>query len=88
MEVSFENEKFEDKIDYDEWSELLSFDCVFDLSMPDDWEDNLVNNELKHADCQEQEVKKEDNNVHVGGGRTPNQPVHIKYCVVSVNYYN
>ena len=40
--VSFENEKFEDKIDYDERSELPSFDYMFDLSMLDDWEDNLV----------------------------------------------
>ena len=40
--VSFENEKFEDKIDYDERSELTSFDYMFDLSMLDDWEDNLV----------------------------------------------
>ena len=40
--VSFENEKFEDKIDYDERSELPSFDCMFDMSMLDDWEDNLV----------------------------------------------
>ena len=46
VEVSFEKEKFEDKIDYDERSELPSFDCVFDLSMLDDWEDNLVDNEL------------------------------------------
>ena len=40
--VSFENEKFEDKIDYDERSELPSFDCMFDMTMLDDWEDNLV----------------------------------------------
>ena len=38
--VSFQNEKFEEKIDYDGWSELSSFDCVFDLSMLDDWENN------------------------------------------------
>ena len=40
--VSFENEKFEDKTDYYERSELPSFDYMFDLSMADDWEDNLV----------------------------------------------
>ena len=28
------------------------------------WEDNLVDNELKFADCQEQEVNKEDKYVH------------------------
>ena len=67
--VSFENEKFEDKIDYDERSKLLSFDCVFDLSMVDDWEDNLVDNEIKVAHCQE--VKKEDKNEHVHVGVRP-----------------
>ena len=40
--VSFENEKFGDIIDYDERSELSSFDCMFDMSMLEDCEDNLV----------------------------------------------
>ena len=40
--VSFENKKFEDKIDYDERSELPSFGYMFDLSMLDLWDDNLL----------------------------------------------
>ena len=40
--VSFENEKFGDIIDYDERSELSSFDCMFHMSMLEDCEDNLV----------------------------------------------
>ena len=40
---------------------------MFDLSMLDDWEDNLVDFTWgkRLADCQEQEVKKDDKNVHV-----------------------
>ena len=47
-----------------------SFDYMFDLSMLDDWEDNLVDIAWgrRLADCQEQEVKKEDKSVHVGAG--------------------
>ena len=41
---------------------------------------------LRLVDCKEKEVKKEDKSVHVGGGRTPNQPVHIKDRVVTVDY--
>ena len=88
--VTFENE-FEDKIDYDEWSELPCFDRMFDLSMLDDWEDNLVDIIAwvkRLADFRQQKVKKEDKNVHVGGVQTSNQAVQIKDCVVTVNYYN
>ena len=55
-----------------------------------DWEDNLVDIAWvkRLADFQQQRVKKEDKNVHVGGVQTSNQAVQIKDCVVTVNYYN